>query len=312
MQTMAPEQPSEPQPHTPSPVSTQRREQSLAPVQQPYAACPQSLAAQPAPVPLYTQSPAAQDQQNAQQAITYMTVPQPLRHPPESSRRKATKDILHVTAMVMSIIGMGFAFSLLAKAVDRTLRTTRHGYSDNFNDYLPAMSASPIFAASCLWSLVEMVVRCARSWKAGIHPGAHVGVCLCLWLAAVIAGALLAVLAAQPYDDLGCDGDGDGANANASPCARRSDPDPVFVGTTVLALLLAAVELALFVMACADTHLRNRWRRTLVVASTPCWAPPPPGWHVAAGHERQQQFAAEMSGDEKHPAREFNAPATAA
>ncbi|KAG8410353.1 hypothetical protein J3459_017163 [Metarhizium acridum] len=356
---MAPEQSSQTEPHTVSPAqsstspSTQPREPSplIHPstnaVQQPYGLYPQSYGShfvpydQTAPQQLrqmqQQQQQAQMNQPNPQQPVTYMTVPQPFQHPPQSSRRKIAKDILHVLVMIVSIIGMGFAFSLLGKAMNRPYSSRYGYYYDSFDYYLPAVSVGPVFAVAFLWSLVELIVRCSRNWKAGIHPGAHVGVCLCLWLGAVIVGALLAVFVAQPWYYESCSSSS-GSSDSYGSCSRYSDP--MFVGSTVLALLLAAVEFILFVIACADTHVRNRWKRSVVIASTPYWAPPPQGWYVAPG-QQQQQFvpmgqppttqvhptmaapapvqtqpaaaaAAEMGGDEKgHAIREFYTPGTA-
>ncbi|KID84188.1 hypothetical protein MGU_08602 [Metarhizium guizhouense ARSEF 977] len=107
-----------------------------------------------------------------------MAAPQPFQHPPQSNRRIITS--VHVLVMVMSFIGMGFVFFLLGV----------EPY------YTPALSAGPVFAVAFFWSLVELIVRRKRGWKADIHPGAHVVVCLVLWLSAVGVGAQLATFAA--------------------------------------------------------------------------------------------------------------------
>ncbi|OAA35543.1 hypothetical protein NOR_07928 [Metarhizium rileyi] len=227
-------------------------------------------------------------QQQGQQPVTYMTVPPFLQQPPQSNRRRITKDILHVIVLVVSIIGMGFSFSLLGRAVNRSYRsrTGYYYYDDDYDNYLPAVTVGPIFAVAFLWSLVELIVRCARKWKAGIHPGAHVGVCLCIWLAALGVGALLAIFVTQPWYYELCSRS---SRSSRRSCSRYQNS--MFVGSTVLALLLAIFEFAIFAIACADTHVRNRWKRSVVVASTPYWAPPPQGWYVAPGQQQQQQSA---------------------
>jgi hypothetical protein len=138
------------------------------------------------------------------------------------------------------------------------------------------------FIFAFLWSLIELIVRYSRQWKSGIHPGAHVGVCLCIWLGAVIVGSILAVFVTQTWY-YNCSS----TSSRYSACYRYSDP--MFVGSTVLILLLSAFEIVIFIMACTDTHIRNKWKRSVVIASTPYWAPPPQGWYVAPGQQQPQQ-----------------------
>lgn len=64
----------------------------------------------------------------------------------------------------------------------------------------------------------------------------------------------------------------------------------MFVGSTVLVFLVAVVEIIIFIIACTDTHVRNKWKRSVVIASTPYWAPPPQGYYVAPGQQMHQQM----------------------
>lgn len=175
---MAPEQSSQTDPQTVSPVqssvspSTQPREPSplvhpaqrasttdTNSVQSPYGLYPQSYGShyvpydQTAPQQLrqMQQQQAPVNMPNGQQPVTYMTVPAPFQQPPESNKRKVTKDILHVIVIIICIIGMGFAFSLLGRSPYRNYSSSsRYYYYDDFDRYIPAMSAGPVVCLSVL------------------------------------------------------------------------------------------------------------------------------------------------------------------
>lgn len=282
------------QPREPSPlVQPPQRASTIGAAQNPYGLYPQSYGShyvpydQTAPQQLLQmqQAQAQMGQQTGQQPVTYMTVPQALQQPPESNKRKTAKDALHVVVMIACIIGMGFAFSLIGRSGYANY-SSRYGYYEDFDYYIPAMSAGPIFGIALLWSLCELIVRCSRNWKSGIHPGAHVGVCLCLWLGAIIVGSILAVFVSQPWYSSGCSSSSS-SSSRYSSCNKYQDP--MFIGSTVLVFIVAAVEIIIFIIACTDTNIRNRWKRSVVIASTPYWAPPPQGWYVAPGQQHPQQ-----------------------
>ncbi|KAG6010167.1 hypothetical protein E4U21_007644 [Claviceps maximensis] len=229
-------------------------------------------------------------QNNTPGAVTYLTVPHPYQRPTESKSSKMSKYFLHGLILAMSVIGVGFAFSLLATGMN----ADRFSDYDYFNYYIPSLSAGPVFILAFLWSMTEIIVRCSRKWKAGIHPGAHVGVCLCLWMSAVIVGALLSLYISSPYIYSDC-GVGTSSSGSSRTSYRHREcqlaASPLFVGVAVLTLLVACVEFVIFVLACVDTHLRKKWRRNLVIAPTPYWAPPPQGYYVAAGQQLQPHQA---------------------
>ncbi|KAG5973440.1 hypothetical protein E4U55_000556 [Claviceps digitariae] len=230
-----------------------------------------------------TQMPQMQYPNNPTGAVTYMTVPYPPPQPTESKSSKLSKYILHALILVMSVIGIGFAFSLLT----RGMKSDRYSDYDYLDYYIPSLSAGPIFILAFLWSLAEAVVRCSRHSKAGIHPGAHVGVCLCLWMSAVIVGALLALYISSPYGYNDCDVSSSSSSSSYRNQGCQPTAPALFIGVGVLTLLVAGAELVLFIVACVDTHTRNRWKRNLVIASTPYWAPPPQGFYVASGQQQQ-------------------------
>ncbi|EFY95898.1 hypothetical protein X797_010891 [Metarhizium robertsii] len=190
-----------------------------------------------------------QAQMNPQGPVTYMAAPQPFQHPPQSNRIIITS--VHVLVMAMSIIGMGFDFSLV--------RITGGMY------HVSAAVATLLFIMAFFWSLAELIVRGKCNWKAGIHPGVHVVVCLVLSLFAAFIGATLATSAA-----LIC--------PNSDGWCKDKRVSPMVVGSPVVALLLAAVEFILFVVACADTLALIRRLRSVAIASRPYSDPPPQWW----------------------------------
>lgn len=120
-------------------------------VQNPYGLYPQSYGShyvpydQTAPQQLRQMQQQQQQmpmQQNGQQ-VTYMTVPQPFQQPPETNRRMITKDVFHVMILIMTIIGIGFSFSLIGTGISQSGNSNGY-YYDDLDYYLPAMSAGPI------------------------------------------------------------------------------------------------------------------------------------------------------------------------
>ncbi|KAK8912786.1 hypothetical protein VCV18_012127 [Metarhizium anisopliae] len=181
-----------------------------------------------------------QAQMNPQRPVTYMAAPQPSQHPPQSNRRIPTS--VHALVMVMSFIGMVLSL----------VRVTWN--------FLSAVVAGPVFAVAFFWNLAELIVRSKSKWKTGIHPGAHVVVCLFLWLSA-----------------LSCKSASMSSN---STFRKLCDPNvkPMLVGSLVLALLLAPVEFILFVVACADTLALIGQQCSAAIASRPYSALPPQWW----------------------------------
>ncbi|KID61755.1 hypothetical protein MAN_08994, partial [Metarhizium hybridum] len=174
-----------------------------------------------------------------------MAAPQPSQHPPQSNRRIPTS--VHALVMVMSFIGMVLSL----------LRVTWN--------FLLAVAAGPVFAVAFSWNLAELIVRSKSKWKTGIHPSAHVVVCLFLWLSALSVGAFLCKSASM------------GSN---STFRKLCDPNvkPMLVGSIVLALLLAPVEFILFVVACANTLAIIGQQGSAAIALRPYSALLPQWW----------------------------------
>jgi hypothetical protein len=156
----------------------------------------------------------------------------------------------------------------------------------------------------------------------GIHPGAHVGMCLIIWMIASITGGMLCTYVAlyNGYEDEDCEfttTDGQGNVITYNNCAP-SDPAPrgKIVGSAVITCMLFAINFGLFIDACIRTHRRNTAaKRPIMViaqpqnwpAATQGWQPMPAQQNGASAESVQMQPPAAAA---KEPAiREYYAPA---
>lgn len=113
-----------------------------------------------------------------------------------------------------------------------------------------------------IWSAAEIITLACRRFVAGIHPGAHVGLSLLLWL-----GCATAV----------------GVVIDSSHYRKRS-----YIDTAVIAIIVAVIHLALFIGACVDTAKRNSLANRPVM---PAHGPPYmlPGWQPMPQPQPQSQ-----------------------
>ncbi|QPG98863.1 hypothetical protein C2857_000226 [Epichloe festucae Fl1] len=179
------------------------------------------------------------------------------------------------------------------------------GYGHDREYYGPSLSSAVIFVLSLLWSLADLVVRRLLKWKAGFHPIAHASVSLCLWIASTSVGVLMSLSVSRqggyfgggvggrrcdpypyPYHRYDAGSGSDTASLRDGLRAGRrlrhghrggcrhsaAAQSPLFLGTTVLILIAALVELAIFVFACIDL-----WARRKAARRPP---PPPPAFCV--------------------------------
>ncbi|KND90236.1 hypothetical protein TOPH_05252, partial [Tolypocladium ophioglossoides CBS 100239] len=200
--------------------------------------------------------------ENQQQPQQFATLPRPVV--PERKAWRITKDVLHVLAIVTSIMGLGFGFSLLSYGFDSAIGT---------------IAACPLFVVALIWSVAEEITRWVRNWGAGIHPGAHVGMSLFLWLASGVVGGLLAALASLNYLNQSDNNSSYNDPSNYEPLNGGSWPR--FLAVVVLMLVLWLVHFIIFVGACIDTAKRNaaKSKPIMVVAQPPYWGPTPQqGW----------------------------------
>ncbi|KAI1396807.1 hypothetical protein F4819DRAFT_491139 [Hypoxylon fuscum] len=176
----------------------------------------------------------------------------------------------------------------------------------------------PIAGATAAWTLAELFTLCARRRSApgrGIHPGAHVGVQLVLFLAQILALFYSCMLwrsvqrsvapcntwARDPDDPdwvshnaTAVDAAGDRYASVSSFWCPESYRDLVnnsgyrSAVQTLIAFcaLLWAIHFSLFVRACVETQRRNSEAPVLVVYPQPMW-PAPYGAGQAHGYGPQ-------------------------
>ncbi|KAH6610045.1 hypothetical protein Trco_000065 [Trichoderma cornu-damae] len=144
-----------------------------------------------------------------------------------------------------------------------------------------------------LWSLSEVITRAVRKLKAGIHPGAHVGVSLIIWLlSAIMTSSLAAYASLMPDDnDQDCTYLSYDRNGNLQTYNRCSDParypKSKVIGVTVITGLLFALFFGLFIDACICTHRRNvaAKRPVMVIAQPQNWPAAAQGWQSMPQHD---------------------------
>ncbi|KAM0463403.1 hypothetical protein ACHAO4_000117 [Trichoderma viride] len=172
-------------------------------------------------------------------------------------------------ALLLGIIGLGLSLSSLGGS-----------------DISVAIAALPASALATIWGLAEVITRAVRKFKKGIHPGAHVGVCLIIWMIASVTGGMLCTYVALYngyYDNDDCSyttSDGE-SNVSSYDCAPL-DPAPKgkIVGSAVITCMLFAINFGLFIDACIQTHRRNTAakRPIMVIAQPQNWPVASQGW----------------------------------
>ncbi|KAL7792131.1 hypothetical protein V8C37DRAFT_380851 [Trichoderma ceciliae] len=227
--------------------------------------------------------------------------------PVETSKNaELTKLALHGVAIVLGAIGLGLSLASLTGG-----------------NISVAIAACPSSGIALLWSLAEVITRAVRRFKTGIHPGAHVGMCLVIWmLSGIMGGILCAYVALTPDEnDLNCyygSYDSEGNLRTYNMCGDR-DPYPrgKILGAAVITCLLFALFFGLFVDACICTHRRNTAakRPIMVIAQPQNWSAATQGWqpmpqHDASTEAVQIQTPIQTPAATQEPAiREYYAPA---
>ncbi|RYO84426.1 hypothetical protein DL764_009331 [Monosporascus ibericus] len=151
-----------------------------------------------------------------------------------------------------------------------------------------ALYAAPVTIVALMWNGAELTTYFIRSRKGsdtrrGIHPGAHIGMHLCFWLACVFGiflTLMIAISTARMIARCNADDDEDSYHDyfSSSYCeAYYYDNGPYaknFYIPSLRAMLsmwcLALINhFVLFVLACIDTHQRNRLKPAGVAFAHP-------------------------------------------
>ncbi|EHK24263.1 uncharacterized protein TRIVIDRAFT_215551 [Trichoderma virens Gv29-8] len=232
---------------------------------------------------------------------------QPVSQPPVESRMDGfTRLGFHGAGVLLGAIGLGLSLGSLQ--------------GGNISG---AIAAAPPAGIAMVWSLAEVITRAVRKFKSGIHPGAHVGVCLILWmLSSVMGGILCTYVALNPYrDDQDCgtytytDSYGN-RHTSSSYCDEYSDPYPrgKLLGAAVITCLIFGLYFGLFIDACINTHRRNvaAKRPIMMIAQPQNWPAAAQGWqpmqNVASTEAVQMQTPA-AAATQAPVIREYYAPA---
>ncbi|KAL6891742.1 hypothetical protein HDV57DRAFT_514088 [Trichoderma longibrachiatum] len=221
--------------------------------------------------------------------------------PVESAKGTYTRLGFHGVVVVLGAIGLGVSLSSLGAD----------------NGYGIGAAAAPGAGLCLAWSLAELITRAVRKWKSGIHPGAHVGICLILWLITAIMGGSLSAFVAMndvsSRDEEDCivythDQYGNARTYNECDDYYVQYPRGKALGGAVITCMLFAIEFGLFVDACVRTHRRNtaKARPVMVIAQPQNWGAVTQGWQPMA-NEGVQVPAAAARGQE--PVKEYYAPA---
>ncbi|POR33501.1 Uncharacterized protein TPAR_06283 [Tolypocladium paradoxum] len=246
---------------TPPPGAWQTQRDSSSPLQpaQPYMLYPASYGAPFIPYSENREQRAFQQHQlNPHQ---FATLQRPVV--PERKAWRITKDVLHVLSVVLSIVGLGFGFSLLS-------------YGPRFDGAVGAIAGCPIFVIALVWSVAEEITRWVRNWGHGIHPGAHVGVSLFLWLCCAVVGSLMSAFVGLSDFDCYYDSYDSSYYGSSSKCATSyGGSRGRFLAVVILLLVLWLVHFIIFVGACIDTAKRNaaNSKPIMVAAQPPYWGP---------------------------------------
>lgn len=187
-----------------------------------------------------------------------------------SKRAELTRLGFHGIAVVLGAIGLGLSLgSLQGGAISG------------------ALAGTPAAGLALIWSIAEIITRATRKFQSGIHPGAHVGMCLIIWLVASISGGILCTYVAlnpPQRDESDCyygsyDSEG---NLETYNMCEPADPYPwgKILGTAVVTCLLFGLYFGLFIDACICTHRRNAAasRPIMVIAQPQNWPAATQGW----------------------------------
>ncbi|KAL7944192.1 hypothetical protein V8C42DRAFT_345968 [Trichoderma barbatum] len=198
---------------------------------------------------------------------------QPLSPTEVESNRVAefTRLGFHGAGILLGIIGLGLS-----------LASIQNGNISG------AIAAAPSSGLALVWSLAEVITRAVRKFKAGIHPGAHVGVCLILWMLSSVMGGILCTYVAITQDDSDCDDihsyyDSNGnLHTYSNGACQYADryPKGKILGAAVITCLLFGLYFGLFIDACINTHKRNTAakRPIMMIAQPQNWTTATQGW----------------------------------
>ncbi|KIH91040.1 hypothetical protein SPBR_01702 [Sporothrix brasiliensis 5110] len=172
--------------------------------------------------------------------------------------------------------GLSIVTGIVVSAVSGAVVVAQMPYPD-LNGYLDAGLSFPPGILAILWPVAELVTLVVRRNR-GIHPGAHVGMHLVIWLTGTVAGGLIAseyafdsIFTYWPMSDY-----------RLSVAEKTKGYAHYVTMELVLCICLwplVVVNMILFVRACIECHRRNMRRalhrankRAMLIAAQAAWA----------------------------------------
>ena len=173
--------------------------------------------------------------------------------------------------------------------------------------------AIPFTLIVLFWNFAEFLTVCACGTRGvpegaastgvrvrrGIHPGAHVGVDLIIWLIGIIC-ILAATVVLTEADDQRQDcqrrtaGNRDysyySCNKAILQFLNSSNYIPMLRAITAFVCLITAIHFVIFCRACVETHERNRQRRVLIVPQPMYYGGAPQGMMPYPGPNTYQML----------------------
>ncbi|KAK9778268.1 hypothetical protein SCAR479_05238 [Seiridium cardinale] len=155
----------------------------------------------------------------------------------------------------------------------------------------------PLVGVVGIWDIAEFITICAcgkrngAEQRRGIHPGAHVGLDLCIWLAGILCVFISAVSYVSARSQLMDCQDEQNSDSDLSSSYRYynyCDDDeyemlstgiyiPAIRAVMAFLSLLTLVHFIIFVRACTETNQRNRSRATVMMMPPQMYYGPPGG-----------------------------------
>ncbi|KAI6592771.1 hypothetical protein MCOR04_003452 [Pyricularia oryzae] len=199
----------------------------------------------------------------------YNNAGQPILSKVVSSKKSFLfKSAIGITIILMDIIIIGVAAG--------NLNSTRYAFASSYYYYYSPfwtfIFIIPPAILSFVWQVAEFITLAVRKDR-GIHPGAHVGLHLVLWLGYIV-GATYAGLEVQSLDRYnrepyrsnryyGSRYNYDNEEAEVQAALKRAFSFQMAI--LVFAVMLIIAHLTLFVRACIETHRRNKQVRGMYV-----------------------------------------------
>ncbi|KAK3902203.1 hypothetical protein C8A05DRAFT_34110 [Staphylotrichum tortipilum] len=133
---------------------------------------------------------------------------------------------------------------------------------------------TPQAAVSVVWTFCDFICILARGGRRGIHPGANVALDLLLWLG-LVAGTIVLWLVGLASDIAGYDSysyiSGSSRYYTSYYNGSIAGRGQAILG---LAATLTVFHFTSFVIACVETHQRNRAARIVYVTTPMVFTPP--------------------------------------